>query len=86
LVPVTDNPVTLTLLKISEMDRYVMAHQALQGFDASGVADFFPLGRKAPPNWVQIKDPIGTSYRCGEGGETILNGHWYAPEGAAPPE
>ncbi|MGA2713288.1 MAG: histidine phosphatase family protein [Bryobacteraceae bacterium] len=49
LKPVSDNPVTLTLLKIHEMDRYVMAHQTLADWKEAGIARFVDAREGKPP-------------------------------------
>lgn len=83
LEPVTDNPVTLALLKRREMDRYVMAHETLADWKTNGLAQFV-RGIKLPPKgWARINDSISTVYGRNAAGETIVRGHYYAPEGAA---
>lgn len=68
LKPVTDNPVTMALLKIHEMDRYIAAHRTLNDWKKSKSAIFVDardtekqaLMRRR--GWTQIPDPIGTVY------------------------
>jgi len=62
LEPVSDNPVELVLLKVREMDRYVMAHETLREFRKAGLARFVPVDRQGPTGWHKIDDPIGTVY------------------------
>jgi hypothetical protein len=62
LVPVSNNPVTLTLLKVREMDKWITGHDALEDMKANGVAKYVPVGTEAPEGWVRINDPIGTVY------------------------
>lgn len=62
LEPVTYNPVDLTLLKIREMDRYVMAHETLRDFREAGIAQFVPAEKHGRIGWIKIADPIGTVY------------------------
>ncbi|MGH8676923.1 MAG: hypothetical protein ACREUQ_01060, partial [Burkholderiales bacterium] len=59
LEPVSDNPIELVMLKIREMDRYVMAHEALNEWKESGLAKFVPQGGHGPSGWKKIDDPIG---------------------------
>lgn len=62
LVPVSDNPVELVLLKLREMDRFVMAHLTLNDWKEAGLAKFIPVDRFGPKGWTKISDPIGTVY------------------------
>lgn len=62
LEPVSQNPVDLTMLKIREMDRFVMAHETLKDFRESGIAKFVPVEKMGPVGWKKIEDPIGTVY------------------------
>ena len=62
LEPVSNNPVTLTLLKIREMDKWITGHDALEDMKAAGVAKYVPVGVEAPRGWTRINDPIGTVY------------------------
>ena len=83
LEPVTDNPVDLVLLKIREMDRYVMAHETLADWKTNGLAKFFRGIKPPPKGWTRIDDSISTVYGRNAAGETIVRGHYYAPDGAA---
>lgn len=61
LEPVSWNPVELVLLKIREMDRYILAHRFLNEMKALGLAKFVPtVGGKAPAGWAEVPDPIGS--------------------------
>jgi ddrB-like ParB superfamily domain/phage-Barnase-EndoU-ColicinE5/D-RelE like nuclease1 len=59
LKPVSDNPVTLTLMKIREMDRYIMAHEALKELGPRYVD---AREGRPPKGWRKIEDAIGTVY------------------------
>lgn len=63
LEPVSWNPIDLVLLKVREMDRYLMAHRTLEDWKASGLAKFVDArGAQAPTGWQKIADQIGTVY------------------------
>jgi hypothetical protein len=62
LEPVSYNPVTLALLKVREMDKWITGHDALEDMKAAGVAKYVPVGVEAPEGWTKINDPIGTVY------------------------
>lgn len=62
LEPASNNPVTLTLLKVREMDKWITGHDALEDMKAAGVAKYVPVGTEAPEGSVRINDPIGTVY------------------------
>jgi hypothetical protein len=61
--PKSWNPVDSFLLKYAEMAQFLMAHQTLDVMKKSGTAKYVRLGQKAPPDWVQLDDRIGTVYR-----------------------
>jgi N12 class adenine-specific DNA methylase len=83
LKPVTDNPASLVILKTHEMARYVMAHETLAEWKKRGLAKFFRGNRPPPKGWTRIDDSISTVYGRNAAGETIVRGHYYAPDGAA---
>ncbi len=62
LEPVTGNPVDMVLIKLREMQKYVMAHRVLNDEKAEGRMTFVRAGREAPVGWKQINDKIGTVY------------------------
>lgn len=62
LTPVSTNPVTLTLLKVREMDKWITGHDVLEDMKAAQVAKYVPVGGEAPEGWSEIADPIGTVY------------------------
>jgi hypothetical protein len=63
LKPATDNTVEMALLKLREMDRYIVAHQTLADWKANGLARFIDARNgKAPAGWTKITDPIGAVY------------------------
>lgn len=63
LEPVSWNPVELVLLKLTEMDRYLMAHRYLQDMAAAGVFKYIDAREgKAPAGHIKVADPIGTIY------------------------
>lgn len=93
LVPVTDNPVEMDLLKLHEMDRYVMGHKIMDELKERGVAKFFPIGERPDPGYVPINDKIANVHAPkdwkivnakGEEmpGQKVL-GKYYAQEDAA---
>ena len=64
LEPVSYNPVDLTLLKIKEMEKYVMAQSGMDEFGKLGLRRFVRdvSGEKVPDNWAKIDDRISTVY------------------------
>jgi N12 class adenine-specific DNA methylase len=63
LTPATWNPVRGALMKIYEMDQFIMAHQLLKVIKDSGTAKFVRAGTQAPEGWDKIDDKIGTVWR-----------------------
>lgn len=84
LKPVTDNPIDLTLLKIHEMDRYIMGQETFKEMKDQGLAKFIRFGGKVPDNYVKIDDKIAKVFQYSEAGKgMIVRGEYYAPEPAA---
>ncbi len=91
LEPVTYNPIDLTLLKLHEMDKYVMGQKVMQEFKDQGLAKFSPSDRP-PPGYAKINDAVGnvieyrpTKTAAGLPGapERVIRGHWFVQEDAA---
>jgi hypothetical protein len=62
LEPVSTNPVDLTLMKLRELDKYIMAHKTLNTLKQEGLVKFVRIGNRGPDGWVRISDRIGTVY------------------------
>lgn len=62
LRPVTTNPVDMAVLKMHEMNRYVMAHRLLDDLKAAGSAQFVSFAEKAPDGWKPLDDRVFTVY------------------------
>ena len=60
LEPVTDNPVELVLLKLHEINRYVMGQETLAEGKDKNFIQLVKTGQKPPDDWVKINDKIGT--------------------------
>jgi hypothetical protein len=82
LIPVSYNPVDLTLLKIREMDKYLMAHRTLNAYKENGLAQFVKIGKEIPDGWVKIDDRISTVMFPSPQG-MVISGHYYAQPDAA---
>lgn len=93
LEPVSWNPVELQLLKLHEMDRYVMGQTIMAEMKDQDLAKFVRAGEIAEPGYVQINDKIArvlaprdwkiTNAKGKEVPGQKLLGHYYAPEDAA---
>jgi len=91
LEPVSWNPIELSLLKMHEMDRYVMGQKIFNEFKEKGLVEF-SRSDIPPEGKAKIDDRIGNvvEYRPtvkadGSPGapERIIRGHYYAQEDAA---
>lgn len=78
LKPVSTNPVDLTLLKLREMQRYLVAHQSLNELKEAGLVQF--SSGKAPDGYVPINDNIAKVFGPREGAVTLPEGANIAPE------
>jgi hypothetical protein len=62
LKPVTWNPVELAMLKVHEMDRYIMAHRILNEMKERGLAKYVSVFNKPEEGLAPIDDRIATVY------------------------
>jgi hypothetical protein len=86
LKPVTSNPVDMAVLKMHEMNRYVMAHRLLKDLKAAGSAKFVRFGQKAPDGWQPLDDKVFQVLQYSEVEKgMIVRGRYYAPEEVAQP-
>lgn len=92
LKPVSNNPVELTLMKLHEMDRYIMGQKIMAEMKEKGLAEFVRAMSKTPDGYVKIDDRVAQVVQMrpvvradGTLGapEMVVRGHYYAPEGAA---
>jgi hypothetical protein len=84
LKPVSTNPVELTLLKLHEMDRYVMAHKVLNEMKDAGLAKFVRATEPTPDGYTKIDDRIADVYEGTTAqGSLAKRGSYYAPDDAA---
>ncbi len=84
LEPVTTNPADLTLLKLREMQRYLMSQRIMGEMKENGLVKFVRAGQAPPDGMAQINDKIATvrGPMTDEGAMTI-RGQYYAPEPVA---
>ncbi len=84
LTPVSTNPITLTLLKIREMDRYLMGQRLFQEMKDQGLVQFVRGLGRAPDGYTQIDDRVARRWQYDpEHGGFIKRGEYYAPDAAA---
>jgi hypothetical protein len=60
--PISLNPLDLVRLKLAEMDRSIMANQALQEWKQKGDVRFLRSGVELPEGYTNINDKYGTVY------------------------
>jgi hypothetical protein len=92
LEPVTYNPIRMALLRIHEIDKFLMAHQIKANLQVQGLARWFKEGQ-APVGWVKLDDrifkPSVSETRTNLLGEEVPTGghtsygQYYAPKDAA---
>lgn len=84
LVPMTDNPVSMVLLKIREMDKYIAAHRIWNDAKKEKLVHFFRIGAKRPDGWSKIEDRIATVFAPPtDEGAMAIRGEYYAPDPVA---
>ncbi len=62
LEPVVNNPVDLALLKVREMDKYILARKTLRELEGKGLVEKFSPDTEKPDGWKKIDDRIATIY------------------------
>ncbi|MCL6102210.1 MAG: strawberry notch family protein [Bacteroidetes bacterium] len=82
LIPISYNPVVMAMMKIREMERYVMAHKTLNELKDTKYISYYKIGTKPPEGWTMIDDKVSRVMIPKEGG-LIHVGNWYALDGAA---
>jgi hypothetical protein len=66
LTPVSWNPVELTLMKLTEMDRFLMEHRVRNALRARDFEYFLPVGekrREGTEDWIKVNDPASDVYK-----------------------
>lgn len=63
LTPVTYNPIDSAMLKVREMDRYLMAQRTKQALNLQGIRRFVRVGEKAPDGWKKVNDNSEDVYK-----------------------
>ena len=63
LEPVSDNPVDIALLKLHEMDRYIMSQNIIQDLKSRGLIKFvYSRGGQVPEGYAKVNDNAFTVY------------------------
>jgi hypothetical protein len=62
LEPISDNPVDLVLLKLREMDRYIMGQRLLRDLKNAGLVKYVRATEQMPDGYAKIDDKIATVY------------------------
>lgn len=62
LEPISNNPVDLVLLKIREMDRYILGQKMLEEMKGQGLAKFVGAMAPKPDGYTKIDDKIAQVY------------------------
>jgi hypothetical protein len=84
LTPKFENPVDMTLARVREMDKFILATRLLDEMRANGTAKRITARETVPDGWAKLNDPIGTIYgRPTRKGEVRIRGYWIADAGAA---
>jgi hypothetical protein len=87
LEPLTYNPTKMALLRLHEMDKYLMAHEVLQSLERRGIAQFVEYGKEhqVADGYTVLNDKIFRSFKQLEDGTKVVAGRYYAPKDAALP-
>lgn len=75
LEPISDNPVDMVLLKVREMDRYILAHRLLRDLKDRGLVKFVRATEMSPEGYAKINDRMAQVY----GPPTIKVNEWQDP-------
>lgn len=81
LKPVTYNPVDLALMKIHEMDRFIMGRRVLAELKSAGLLHYVKATEQIPFGYGKINDSIAqVTSGVNASGALELRGQWVAPE------
>ena len=84
LKPVTTNPVELTLLKLNEMQKYIMGTHIVNELKANGLLKFQNNIYEIPDGWAKINDAFATVHAPRtDTGATAIQGIYIAPDQVA---
>lgn len=79
---VTTDPVEAFMLKWREMKRFTAAQRIVREMGESNMVESFPIGKRGPAGWVEIRDKAFRKTRKAEdGGSEVVSNLW-VPEGA----
>jgi hypothetical protein len=70
---VSDNPVELVLLKLREIDKYIMAHHALADLQAAGQLQYYPATSETAEGTPGLLSPSAVACHFQNGCEQILS-------------
>jgi hypothetical protein len=59
---VSYNPVDLIAARISDMDRFIMAHNLMEDFKENGLREFVRVGQKPPTGWGKVDDSTTSAF------------------------
>lgn len=83
LTPVSYNPIDSVMIKVREMNRYLMAHRSINALKEQGLIKFVPVGKEAPENFVKIDDRFADVTSKNDAGEMVIRGKYMAQKDAA---
>lgn len=83
LTPVTYNPIDSVMLKVREMQKYVMAHRTIQALKEQGIIQFVRTGEKSPDGFVPIDDRFAQVTYKNAAKELVLAGKYVSQRDAA---
>lgn len=83
LKPVSYNPIDSVMLKVREMDRYLMAQRSILALKDQGLIKFVRPGGEIPEGFVKIDDRFADVVSKNEAGEVVIRGKYMAQRDAA---
>lgn len=81
--PATTDPIEMTMLKLHEMDRFILGQRVVAEMKQKGLLRFERANKPPEPGYTAIKDPLGSVIIRKPGSLPQIAGHWYAPDEAA---
>lgn len=63
LTPISWNPVDLTMFKLTEMDKFLMAHRVKNALKERQFRVYVPIGGEAPEGWKVVNDNAEKVYK-----------------------
>lgn len=81
--PVTTNPADMVMMKIAQIDKYLMEERFKQDLKDNGIRKYVAVGETPPEGWIKQPGFGNDELMKGAHGLPVIAGSYYVPEPAA---